>query len=129
MVAKRNALADRRVLVVEDESIIAMLIEDMLEELGAEVVGPVASTKAALQAIEDQSPDVATLDISLVGHRAYRAAEELRARSIPFVFVTGYGVRDDCPENLSAALWLKKPFTLDQLATALEVVLDDGEAS
>jgi len=54
-----------------------------------------------LQAIEDQPPDAATLDVSLGGRRAYEAAEELRARSIPFIFVTGYGVRVDCPETLS----------------------------
>ena len=129
MVLKRGALANCRVLVVEDESVIAMLIEDMLEELDAEIVGPVASSEAALQSIEDQPPDVATLDVSLGGRPAYKAAEELRARSIPFIFVTGYGVRADCPENLSDALWLKKPFTLDQLAAALEAVLKQGEAS
>ena len=129
MAPKRGALADCRVLVLEDESVIAMLIEDMLEELDAEIVGPVASTEAALQAIEDQPPDAATLDISLGGRRAYKAAQELHARSIPFIFVTGYGVRADCPENLSDVLWLKKPFSLDQLATALELVLEQGKAS
>jgi CheY-like chemotaxis protein len=80
-----------RVLLVEDESLIALLLEGMLTELGHEVVGPVARLDKALQMAQRENLDVALLDVNLNGKEIYPVAEALEAREIPFVFITGYG--------------------------------------
>jgi CheY-like chemotaxis protein len=80
-----------RVLLVEDEIMVALLLEDMLVELDYEVVGPVARLDKALEMAQWQALDVALLDVNLNGKEIYPVAEALAAREIPFVFVTGYG--------------------------------------
>jgi CheY-like chemotaxis protein len=79
-----------RVLVVEDEMLIAMMLEDMLVELGYQVVGPVARLERALDAVRREHLDAALLDVSLDGEAVYPVAVELAARGVPFVFATGY---------------------------------------
>jgi CheY-like chemotaxis protein len=83
--------AGLRVLLVEDESMVALLLEDMLAELGHEVVGPVARLDKALEMAQRQKLDAALLDVNLNGEEIYPVAEVLAAREIPFVFITGYG--------------------------------------
>ena len=112
-------LTGLRVLVAEDEALIAMLLEDMLEELGAEVLGPVNSSSEAFRLIDAGPPDAATLDVNLRGDTVYGPALELHRRGVPLVFVSGYGDLPDCPEELAGAVRLKKPFRLDELAAAL----------
>jgi CheY-like chemotaxis protein len=80
-----------RVLLVEDESMVALLLEGMLAELGHEVVGPVARLDQALEMAQQQKLDAALLDVDLNGKEIYPVAEALDAREIPFVFITGYG--------------------------------------
>src|SRR5689334_299656 len=80
-----------RVLLVEDESMVALLLEEMLAALDYEVVGPVARLDRALEMAERQALDLALLDVDLNGKEIYPVAEALAAREIPFVFVTGYG--------------------------------------
>jgi CheY-like chemotaxis protein len=86
-----SALRDRRILVVEDEYLIAITLSDQLEGVGSIVVGPVPSVERAIKAIESDSKiDAAILDINLGGVRAYPIADKLLARNIPFVFTSGY---------------------------------------
>lgn len=107
-----------RILLVEDEAMIAMLVEDMLIDSGATVVGPAAGVKAALEAISANEIDGALLDVNLGGEQSFEVADALAAKSVPFVFVTGYGgagVRDRYPN----APTLQKPFVTSDLERAL----------
>lgn len=85
--------ASRRVLVVEDEAMVALMLEDVLVELGYAIVGPVAKLERALETARREKLDAAILDVNLNGAEAYGIAEVLAARDIPFAFVTGYGKR------------------------------------
>ena len=86
-----SALRDRRILVVEDEYLIAMSLQDALETAGSIVVGPVPSVDKALQTIDSEPHiDAAVLDVNLGGALAYPVADMLVARKIPFVFTSGY---------------------------------------
>jgi PAS domain S-box-containing protein len=91
------ALAGNRILVVEDEAIVAMALTDLLHELGFEVVGPFGSLGEAANATGTADFDAAILDVNLDGQMIYRVADTLSKRGIPFVFVTGYG-----PESISS---------------------------
>jgi CheY-like chemotaxis protein len=86
------SLNGRRILVVEDEMFVAMLVEDLLAELGCQVVGPAASVAQALQLLDGSDLDGALLDVNLGQEKVYPVAEALRRTQIPYVFVTGYGV-------------------------------------
>ena len=86
-----SPLRDRRILVVEDEYLIAMSLQDALENAGSVVVGPVPSVDKAIQKIESEPDiDAAVLDVNLGGLLAYPVADMLIARKIPFVFTSGY---------------------------------------
>ncbi|SDX87578.1 response regulator [Citreimonas salinaria] len=82
----------RRVLLVEDEMLIAMEMEDLLVELGFEVVGPAMRLKRAAELAARETLDFALLDINLASETSFPVARLLRARQLPFAFVTGYGV-------------------------------------
>jgi CheY-like chemotaxis protein len=98
-----------RVLLVEDENLVAALLEDMLAELGHSVVGPVARLKKALEMAQREAIDLAILDVNINGEQAYPVAEALAARGIPFVFSTGYGERG-LPPQYRGHPTLQKPF-------------------
>src|SRR6476646_3642380 len=85
----------RRVLVVEDEFVIALEIEDVLLRAGYEMVGPAASASEAERLAREEQLDVALLDVGLRGEPAFQAADALADRGVPFVFLTGYS-----PETL-----------------------------
>jgi CheY-like chemotaxis protein len=85
-----SPLHDRRILVVEDEYLIAMSLADALESAGSVVVGPVSSVEKAIQKIESEFIDAAVVDVNLGGVLAYGVADMLIARKIPFVFTSGY---------------------------------------
>jgi DNA-binding response OmpR family regulator len=107
-----------RVLIVEDEMTIAMMIEDMLEALGHEIAGVATRLGAALQVSETTDAQIAILDVNLDGRESFPVADVLRRRGIPFVFATGYGnhgVRDDFAD----APILSKPFQVSELDDAL----------
>lgn len=104
------ALRGLRVLVVEDEELIAMLIEDFLLDLGCEVVGPAASVAAALALVEAGNLGGALLDMNLNGEPVYAVADGLAARGIPFIFTTGYA-REDLVARHADAPTLVKPFS------------------
>lgn len=80
-----------RILVVEDEMMIAMLMEDFMEEFGCTIVGPVANIENALLLIKTEAIDGALLDLNLAGNVAYPVADELARLRIPFIVVSGYG--------------------------------------
>jgi CheY-like chemotaxis protein len=86
-----SALRDRRILVVEDEYLIAAMLRDALENIGSVVVGPVPSVEKAMETIaSNPGIDAAIVDINLGGVMAYPVADALLARNIPFVFTSGY---------------------------------------
>lgn len=118
----------RRILVVEDEMMIAMLIEDMVTDLGHQVVGPAMTLDEALKLAVTAEIDCAILDMNL-GHGNFSTpvATVLSERGIPFMFATGYGsaVLDQTFQNTPI---LRKPFPMDALARTLASVLPDGGA-
>lgn len=118
-----DRIRDRRVLLVEDEMMVAMLVEDMLSDFGCEIVGPVGRIEEALAAAETGGVDVAILDVNLNGKETYPVADALAAKGIPFVFATGYGaagLRDGYKEHPT----LQKPFQQRELARVLASALD-----
>ena len=106
--------ARRRALVVEDEATVAMLLEDMLVDLGHEVVAIASKFETAAELVARGDFDFAVLDVNLNGRHSYDLARALKDCGIPFLFVTGYG-----PAGLRAdwkdASVLQKPFRLQQL--------------
>ena len=111
-----------RVLVVEDEALISMLIEDMLADIGCKCVDVAASVESAMQALTRVEPDFAMLDINLNGKHSFPVADLLRSRDIPFVFLSGYGAGGLCAGYANAKV-LQKPFQLGDLETALNDAL------
>ncbi|HEY8564090.1 MAG TPA: response regulator [Beijerinckiaceae bacterium] len=107
-----------RVLVVEDEAAISLLLEDMLLDFGCEVVGPAARLATALEVAGKEALDLAILDVNVAGEPIYPVAEALQARGVPFVFSTGYGsagIRDEFRERPV----LQKPFAQNDLRQKL----------
>ena len=80
-----------RVLVVEDEMLVAMVLEDQLADAGFKVVGPAFSVEEAMRLAASEPLDGAVLDINLAGEKVYPVADLLAARNVPFVYVTGFG--------------------------------------
>jgi CheY-like chemotaxis protein len=108
--------AGLRVLIVEDQMIIAMEIEDVLRALGCIVVGPVGTVDAAILLAHTEMLDAAVLDVSLDGEKVFPVADALQARGVPFAFSTGYG-EAALPEMWRASPRLTKPFRRDELET------------
>ena len=108
----------RRVLVVEDDSLVAMLIEDIVADLGHEVVGSATRLEEALALARTASFDAAILDVNLAGQRSFAVADVLKARGIPFVFATGYDA-EGLEEGYRDAVTLRKPFQAEDVKAAL----------
>jgi CheY-like chemotaxis protein len=114
--------AQTRVLVVEDEYLIRMLLEDMLADLGYAVAAAVGSIAEASELAANGEFGAAILDVNLDGNEIFPVADILKERGLPFVFVTGYGERT-LPERYRDHPTLQKPFEIDQLAAALSGLL------
>jgi CheY-like chemotaxis protein len=114
-------LTARRLLVVEDEFIIASMIADQLAELGHIVVGPACSIEEAIQLATTAKLDGALLDWSLDGNSVGEVADVLAARGIPFLFMTGYNKIPD--RSYAKIAILGKPFKMDELQRAIESAL------
>lgn len=116
-------LAGRRVLLVEDEVLIAMELEMALEDAGAIVLGPIHSLPAAIEAARTVDLAAAVLDIDLAGRDVFPAADILRARGVPFVFHTGHGRRIELDRDYPAVPVCKKPVSGDRVVRILAGML------
>jgi CheY-like chemotaxis protein len=114
-------LAGKRILIVEDEPMIAEILASEMAAVGAEVVGPVATDRAALDAIAMRRLDGATVDIKLMGQMCLSVADALAACNIPFLFVTGYG--QYVPFRHANVRRLQKPVAPSAVCRALEGAL------
>lgn len=117
-----SLLAGKRILVVEDEIIVSMLIEDLLADMGATVVGPAARVARALELVAAEPMDAALLDVNLAGETTFPIAEELRRRGVPFAFATGYGA-GGVPAAFEGQALLQKPFHERDLGDVLARIL------
>lgn len=111
-------LQGRGILLVEDEAMVAMLLEDMLNQLGCHVVEVASRVDTALQAVDARTFDVAILDVNLKGETSYPVADLLGLRKMPFLFATGYGIQA-IPEPYRQHIVLQKPFRKQELEEAL----------
>ncbi|MDO8379242.1 MAG: response regulator [Pseudomonadota bacterium] len=111
-------LAGLRVLVVEDEMMVSMLIEDMLSDLGCVVIGPAARLDEAIALAESTQIDCAVLDVNLGGQPIFPLADILRAKGAPFAFATGYGDAGLRDVDKGSPV-LQKPFRESDLARIL----------
>ncbi len=118
MITSADGLRGKRILVVEDEFLIASLIETVLAQEGCCVVGPVSTLAKALEAANTEEVDAALLDVNLAGKYVFPAAEALMRRDIPFVFLSGYG-DTIIPRNRPDWQVLSKPFRNKELLAAL----------
>jgi PAS domain S-box-containing protein len=115
-----------RVLLVEDEALVGMLIRDILEEMGCLVSGPVSDLHEAISTAQSGAFDAAVLDVNLGGAFAYPLAEHLHDRGVPYIFLTGYA-QDMLDERFTGAPILRKPIEREAVETALRTVLATSE--
>lgn len=111
-------LAGLRVLVVEDEMMVSMLIEDMLDDLGCKVVGPASRLDEAIELAKGAELDCAVLDVNLGGQPIFPLADLLREKGAPFAFATGYGDAGLRDVDRGSPV-LQKPFREGDLARVL----------
>lgn len=116
-----------RILVVEDETIVAMMVEDMLTDLGCVVVQVAASVEAGLAVATSPrvALDGAVLDVNLSGTKVFPVADALAARGVPFIFATGYGATAVIARYPNTPV-IAKPFDAQQLMQALTAALEHG---
>lgn len=103
-----------RMLLVEDEPLIGMEVEDAVEALGHEVVGPVAELSVALDLATDETLECAILDVNIRGGQSYPVADMLLARGVPVLFLSGNSTQS-FPDRLRQVMHVPKPFTGEQL--------------
>ena len=116
-----DIIVGKRILVVEDEALVAAMLVDILEELRAKVVGPAATLEQALAMAEGTLIDAAILDVNLRNVRVDPLADKLRERGVPLVFTTGYGT--SIPATTKQAPVLDKPYSGARVASALHICL------
>lgn len=115
-----------RVMIVEDELLVAMNLEDMLEDFGFEVVGPYPTLAEARQVLSgpmDHRLDAALLDVNVRGELVFPLAEDLVSHAVPVVFCTGYAEAGYFPACLAALPKVAKPYTPEVLRSALDTAL------
>jgi two-component sensor histidine kinase/PAS domain-containing protein len=120
-----DRLSGRRILVVEDEVMVAWALEDMLTELGCAVIGPAARVNQALAMIGAEAIDAAVLDVNLNGEKSYPVADALVALDVPFVFSTGYN-KNNLRDGYLGFPILQKPFERSKLGEVLAKLLNGG---
>lgn len=111
-------IVGKRILVVEDDELVAMMVEGMLADIGCEVCGFARSVPEALEIVETLPMDIALLDVNLAGQRVFPVAEALSLKNIPFIFSSGYGAAG-VPEEYRSAPVIPKPFRLEELEAAV----------
>ena len=112
----------RSILIVEDEPLIAMMLEDFLESLGYSVHGTCDNVGDALKRVGEGGFDLAILDVNLNGQTAWPVAQSLREKNIPFVIATGGHVEPPPPEFANVPV-IEKPYTVDRVTPALDAAL------
>ena len=117
-----------RVFIVEDETIVAMLIEEFVLDLGWEVAGVAASVEAALSALDGADVDMVILDVNLQGTKSFPVAEFLKARGLPFVFATAYG-RPGLEGKFEDVPLVRKPYGQADLARVVGEALSSSAPS
>ena len=122
-------LARKRVLVVDDEMLIALETERKLLKAGCTVIGPAARLAPAIAMAREEAPDAAVLDVNLAGSMVWPPAEELSSRGIPFVLVSGYGSVLEVPKGLEKVPRLGKPLSEADLIKALASVVMSSQAA
>jgi len=122
-----GVLNGKRVLLVEDEALVAMLVEDMLADEGCEVAATASRLGEALSMASDPSLrfDIAILDVNLAGEPVFAVAEVLEKRGVPFAFATGYGA-GGLPDDWKIRPTLQKPFTAADVHAVLERIVSQG---
>jgi len=116
------ALEGVRVLIVEDEYLVAVLIEKILESAGCIVIGPIPRLSEALDAARHDNCDAAVLDVNLAGQRIDPVADALSERNVPFMFVTGYGA-NALPGEYAERPLIHKPFRMADLLSAVSSLM------
>ena len=115
-----------RILIVEDEFIIALHIQAIVESLGCLVSGPVSSAGAAIELLRVDALDAALLDVNLQGTTVLPVAQECRLRNIPLILITAYGQLPLDDRLLNDAIRIRKPFSRGDIVTALSSVIGSG---
>ncbi|MBA3929964.1 CheY-like chemotaxis protein [Pseudoxanthomonas japonensis] len=115
----------KRVFIVEDESMLVMLLEDLLPAIGYDVVGTAGSVDDALAQLKETDVDLAVVDVNLAGTESFPVADALRVRGVPFLFTTGYG-QDGLPPQYAGTPVLAKPFRRLDLEAALSRLQPPG---
>lgn len=115
-------MTKKRILIVEDEFIVALAMENALESQNFEVVGPTGTVQKAVGLAEAEDFDAALLDVNLGDQSIAPVAAILKRRSIPFVFISGYG-RESLPEDYRDARLLQKPIREDELVAVIQGML------
>jgi DNA-binding response OmpR family regulator len=119
-------LAGRRILVVEDEMLISLLIEDVLTDEECIIIGPFDRVAKALGAAQSEMLDAALLDVNVAGTKIYPIAEILAMRGIPFMLLSGYGA-DAVPSGHPEWRAFSKPFRPEDLVAALTKEIETAE--
>src|SRR3954465_15158087 len=115
-------MGQRSILVVEDEPLIAMMLEDFLESLGHSVTATCESVADALAEADKGGFDLAILDVNLKGESVWPVATRLREQNVPFVIATG-GHVDPPPPEFNDAPVIEKPYTVDRVTPAIEAAV------
>lgn len=116
------ALAGLRVMVVEDEFLVSMMIETVLMDEACDIIGPYDTITDALRIVEKVKTDFAFLDVNVRDEKIYPVAEILAERGIPFVLLTGYG-ENAIPDDRPAWHVCAKPFTPHELISAMKAAI------
>ncbi len=122
------ALDGRRIMVVEDEVLIAMLIETSLQDHGCEIVGPFGRLHEATRAAEMETLDAAIMDVNLAGERIFPVAEILWRRAVPFLLLSGYG-ETALPEDRRYWKLQSKPFEMNRVLATVGEMIAQAEAA
>lgn len=109
-----------RVLIIEDEALVSMMLEEFLEQIGCKMMGTASRLDDAIAKARSLPLDMALVDVNLAGEASFPVAEILTARDIPFVFVTGYGP-SGVPADMRHIPILPKPFQMAQLIEAMRM--------
>jgi DNA-binding response OmpR family regulator len=123
-----NSLSGLRILVVEDEFLLALSLEEELRRAGAEIAGPYNSLAAALEAARRETFDIATLDVNLAGEMVYPLADLLLAQGKTFLFLSGY-VAASMPQRFQSFRRLPKPYDPEGLVAELRRLAEAGKST